>query len=63
MESSNEGSGEAGLWLAQRLLNLLIDKGILTNEDAVALLHEGAEQLADAPGGERLRKLKGTMQG
>jgi len=62
MASSNEGSGEAGLWLAQRLLNLLIDKGILTNEDAIALLHEGAEQLADAPASERLRKLKGAMR-
>jgi hypothetical protein len=59
MESAKEGSGEAGLWLAQRLLNLLIDKGILTDEDAIALLQEGTEQLADAPpAAARLRTLK-----
>jgi hypothetical protein len=59
MDPTQEGSGEAGLWLAQRLLNLLIDKGILTDEDAIALLHEGAEQLADAPhAAARLRTLK-----
>jgi hypothetical protein len=59
MESTKEGSGEAGLWLAQRLLNLLIDKGILTDEDGIALLHEGAEQLAETPhAAARLRTLK-----
>jgi hypothetical protein len=43
----------------RRLLNLLIDKGILTDEDAIALLQEGTEQLADAPhAAARLRTLK-----
>ena len=64
MASSTDGAaGEAGLWLAQRLLNLLIDEGILTNEDAIALLHEGSEQLAaDAHAAERLRTLKTSLK-
>jgi len=63
MASSTDGAaGEAGLWLAQRLLNLLIDEGILNNDDAIALLHEGTEQLADAPAAERLRTLKTSLK-
>jgi hypothetical protein len=50
------------LWLTQRLLNLLIDEGILNNDDAIALLHEGTEQLADAPAAERLRTLKTSLK-
>ncbi len=63
MASSTDGAaGKAGLWLAQRLLNLLIDEGILDNDDAIALLHEGAEQMADAPAAERLRTLKTSLK-
>lgn len=64
--TTHGGHARAAWWLLTGLINLLVDKGIILNEDAIAIAEAGRKEFAaktgpyDQEAAEHLRQFRDT---